>query len=81
MPEIVSTFTKYCPKVSTTVLKQMSQVIYGMLISNGRITMLEFPAGRKAVGLPNDPTLVSQSTDLAANHVDFVHEPVVEARS
>jgi putative transposase len=27
--------------VSPTVLKQMSQVIYGLLISNGRITMLE----------------------------------------
>jgi putative transposase len=29
------------PVVTPTVLKQMSQVIYGLLISNGRITMLE----------------------------------------
>ena len=27
--------------ISTTLLRQLSQVVYGMLISNGRITMLE----------------------------------------
>ena len=31
--------------------------------------------------LPDGPTLVSQPTDLAANHVDLVHEPVVESGS
>lgn len=41
MPEIVALLQSIAPKVSPTVLKQMSQVIYGMLISNGRITMLE----------------------------------------
>lgn len=41
MPEILALLQNIAPVVSTTVLQQMSQVIYGMLISNGRITMLE----------------------------------------
>jgi DDE superfamily endonuclease len=41
MPEIVALLQSIAPMVSRTVLKQMSQVIYGLLISNGRITMLE----------------------------------------
>ena len=41
MPEIVALLQTIAPVVSPTVLKQMSQVIYGMLISSGRITMLE----------------------------------------
>jgi putative transposase len=41
MPEIVALLQTIAPVVSATVLKQMSQVIYGLLISNGRITMLE----------------------------------------
>ena len=41
MPEIVALLQSIAPVVSPTVLQQMSQVIYGMLISNGRITMLE----------------------------------------
>jgi putative transposase len=41
MPEIVALLQNIAPVVSATVLKQMSQVIYGLLISNGRITMLE----------------------------------------
>jgi hypothetical protein len=41
MPEIVALLQSLAPIVSSTVLKQMSQVIYGLLISNGRITMLE----------------------------------------
>jgi putative transposase len=41
MPEIVALLQSIAPMVSATVLKQMSQVIYGLLISNGRITMLE----------------------------------------
>jgi putative transposase len=41
MPEIVALLQTIAPVVSPTVLKQMSQVIYGMLISTGRITMLE----------------------------------------
>ncbi len=41
MPEIVALLQSIAPMVSPTVLKQMSQVIYGLLISNGRITMLE----------------------------------------
>ncbi len=41
MPEIVALLQSIAPVVSPTVLKQMSQVIYGLLISSGRITMLE----------------------------------------
>jgi putative transposase len=41
MSEIVALLQSIAPMVSRTVLRQMSQVIYGLLISNGRITMLE----------------------------------------
>jgi hypothetical protein len=41
MSEIVALLQTIAPIVSSTVLKQMSQVIYGLLISSGRITMLE----------------------------------------
>ena len=41
MTEIVALLQTIAPVVALTVLKQMSQVIYGMLISSGRITMLE----------------------------------------
>ena len=41
MPEIVALLQNIAPVVSSTLLKQMSQVIYGLLISQGRITMLE----------------------------------------
>jgi len=41
MPEIVALLQSIAPVVSPTVLHQMSQVIYGLLISSGRITMLE----------------------------------------
>lgn len=41
MPEILALLQNIAPVVSVTILRQMSQVIYGMLISNGRITMLE----------------------------------------
>ncbi len=41
MPEIVALLQSIAAVVSPTVLNQMSQVIYGLLISSGRITMLE----------------------------------------
>ena len=41
MPEILALLQNIAPVVSTTILQQLSHVIYGMLISNGRITMLE----------------------------------------
>jgi putative transposase len=41
MPEIVALLQSIAPVVSRTVLNQMSQVIYGLLITSGRITMLE----------------------------------------
>ena len=41
MTEILALIQNIAPVVSATILQQMSQVIYGMLISNGRITMLE----------------------------------------
>lgn len=41
MPEILALLQNIAPVVSATILQQMSHVIYGMLISNGRITMLE----------------------------------------
>lgn len=41
MSEIVALLQSIAPVISGTILRQISQVIYGMLISNGRITMLE----------------------------------------
>jgi hypothetical protein len=41
MTEILALLQNIAPVVSATILKQMSQVIYGLLLSNGRITMLE----------------------------------------
>lgn len=41
MPEIVALLQAIAPVVSSTVLKQMSHVIHGLLISSGRLTMLE----------------------------------------
>jgi len=41
MTEIVALLQTIAPIVSPTVLKQMSHVIYGVLITNGRLTMLE----------------------------------------
>jgi putative transposase len=41
MTEILALLQAITPVVSATILQQMSHVIYGMLISNGRITMLE----------------------------------------
>jgi len=41
MNEIVALLQSIAPVISATTLRQLSQVVYGMLISNGRITMLE----------------------------------------
>jgi len=41
MTEILALLQSIAPVVSAAILQQMSHVIYGMLISNGRITMLE----------------------------------------
>jgi len=41
MTEILALLQNIAPVVSATILQQLSHVIYGMLISNGRITMLE----------------------------------------
>ncbi len=41
MSEIVALLQSIAPVVSLTVWQQMSQVIYGLLISNGCLTMLE----------------------------------------
>ena len=41
MTEILALLQNIEPVVSATILQQMSHVIYGMLITNGRISMLE----------------------------------------
>jgi putative transposase len=41
MSEIVALLQSIAPVIATTALQQMSHVLYGMLISSGRITMLE----------------------------------------
>lgn len=41
MREILALLQSIAPVVSATVLQQLSHVLYSMLISNGRITMLE----------------------------------------
>jgi putative transposase len=50
MSEILALLQNIAPVVAPTVLKQMSQVIYGLLISNGRITMLEISRWTEAGG-------------------------------
>jgi len=50
MTEILALLQNLAPVVSTTILQQMSQVIYGMLITNGRITMLEISRWTEAGG-------------------------------
>jgi putative transposase len=50
MTEILALLQNIVPVVSTTALQQMSHVIYGMLITNGRITMLEFSRRTDAGG-------------------------------
>jgi len=35
-----STFTKQCASFEETTLRQFSQVIFGMLVASGRITMM-----------------------------------------
>ncbi len=40
MTEIVTLLQTIAPLIAKTTLRQMSQVIFGMLASNGRITML-----------------------------------------
>ena len=50
MPEILALLQNIASVVSPTVLKQMSQVINGLLISNGRITMLEISRWTEAGG-------------------------------
>jgi hypothetical protein len=41
MREIAALLQSIAPVMTTTTLRQLSQVVYGMLISNGRISMLE----------------------------------------
>jgi putative transposase len=41
MTEIVALLQSIAPLISKTALRQLGQVVYGMLISNGRMTMLE----------------------------------------
>ncbi len=50
MAEILALLQNIAPVVSATILQQLSQVIYGMLISNGRITMLEISRWTEAGG-------------------------------
>jgi putative transposase len=50
MTEILALLQNIAPVVSATILRQMSHVIYGMLISNGRITMLEISRWTEAGG-------------------------------
>ena len=50
MTEILALLQSLVPVVSATILQQLSHVIYGMLISNGRITMLELSRWTEAGG-------------------------------
>ena len=53
MREILALLQNIGPVVPATILQQMSQVIYGMLISNGRITMLEISRWTETGGSSN----------------------------
>jgi hypothetical protein len=59
MAEILALLQVIAPLVSKTTLRQMSQVVYGLLVTNRRVSMLvrrppaprgNLRAGRKAVG-------------------------------
>ena len=50
MPEILALLQNIAPGVCATILQQMSHVIYGMLISGGRLTMLEISRWTEAGG-------------------------------
>ena len=50
MTEILALLQNIAPVVSVTILRQLRQVIYGMLISNGRISMLEISRWTEAGG-------------------------------
>ena len=50
MREILALLQSLASVISPTVLQQMSHVIYGMLISNGRISMLEISRWTEAGG-------------------------------
>jgi putative transposase len=50
MSEILALLQSIAPVVSMAILQQMSHVIYGMLITNGRITMLEISRWTEAGG-------------------------------
>ena len=82
MTEILALLQNIAPVVSATILQQMSHVIYGMLISNGRITMLEISRWTESRRqLPNHPTAVSYAHALAANPVDLLYQPVTKTKS
>jgi DDE superfamily endonuclease len=50
MTEILALLQNIAPVVSATILQQMNHVIYGMLVTNGRITMLEISRWTEAGG-------------------------------
>ena len=50
MTEILALLQSLTPIISMTHLRQMSRVIHGMLISNGRLTMLEISRWTEAGG-------------------------------
>ena len=50
MTDILALLQNIAPVISTTILQQMSHVIYGMLVTNGRITMLEISRWTEAGG-------------------------------
>jgi putative transposase len=50
MTEILALIQSLTPVISATQMRQMSRVIHGMLISNGRLTMLEISRWTEAGG-------------------------------
>jgi len=50
MAEILALLQNIAPVVSATILQQLSHVMYGMLISNGRLSMLEISRWTEAGG-------------------------------
>ena len=73
MTEILALLQNIAPVVCPTVLKQIGQVIYGLLISNGHTTALETSHWMEQGELSNYPKLVSRPVALIANHLDSVH--------
>ena len=81
MKEILAQLQSIVPLVSKTSIRQMSQVIFGMLVITGRVTMLGLSRWTDKGGkLSNDSAFLSYCTTLGRHDVDNLCETSMESR-